>query len=232
MVHTDMELADLVARDLELHLRDLEPTAFAVALWVDEGIDSEIPLYGVSVGADADLAGLRAAPAVRDIPDEHWLHWPSSERWNSGSWTRIAEDFLSPDTEDALEPLRDVIQLEELSLEHDACDLGWPCSCQTDSARRWIDIGVAALRRATVAGEVLVFGEGVEMTCPQRALAMLRTVDPGRFHATFPAWRELAAAVRGGTPTDDLLAACELQRDDVTSTSVELQRAMRVADTR
>jgi len=234
MVHTDAELADLVARDLEMHLRDLETNGppFAVALWVDEGVDSETPTYGVSIGADADLAGLRAAPAFRGITDDQWRSWPSSERWNSGNWAHIAEDFLSTDTDEALDPLRDIIGIEDLDLAHEECDLGWPCSCQTDAARRWLNIGVAALRRATVPGEVLVFPEGPDLTCPQRAVAMLRTVDPGRFHATFPAWRKLADAVRDDGPSDELLAACDLDLDDVTSTSAELRRALTVADAR
>jgi len=191
----------MVARDLERHLNDvsLGSAAFAIALWIDEGYGSadERAIFGVSIGTVAEVDGMRAAPALREIPDDQWYSRPCSERWNSGNWAHIVEQFLTPETEQALDPLREAIRIDEDLLEHHrpSCDFGWPCSCESTAVRRWIEVGVAALAGTKVPAtlpttpDLLVFAESPDLSCAQRITAMRRTIDAARFHETFPAWQ-------------------------------------------
>ncbi len=224
MSHRDEQLAGLVARDIERHLATAEVTgpAFAIALWIDEGAGSGdlTATYGLSIGVDADLAGMRSAPAYRDMPDEYWHQWPASERWNSGCWRHLVDRFLAPDTESAIEPLRELIRAEHEAERGDVeCDLAWPCSCNGPGVRSWVEIGFRAVALTSVpaafptTADVLVFAEGADQTPWQRAVAMRRTVDSDKFHAMFPAWRRLAEAARSASEDDELLAELRLREE-------------------
>jgi hypothetical protein len=249
----DSELADLVARDLERFAEKARVTGavFAVALWVDDGSGAwdGTPEYGVSVGADADLDPLRRAPVHQAIPDDHWYGWPTSERWNSGNWSHVAEDFITPSTKQALRPLSDQIRAEAGDHGDGECDLEWPCSCQASGFTRWLGIAAAAATRVRLpasvpaTSDVVMYVEGPDLQPVQRALAMLRTVPAPLFHAIFPVWRRLAQVIRdtpaespalaGQTSSElaELLIACGLQPSDVATQSRQLHLALHVAAT-
>jgi hypothetical protein len=253
MLRTDEDLAGLVAQDIERHLAAarVEGPVYGIALWIDEGYTSwdETAQYGLSVGTEADTDRMRGAPFYRDIPDERWYGWPTSPHWNSGDWSHLVEDFLRPDTETALEPLREQIRGEVPALE--------------EAAGRWHEIAVKALTLAALPPElpttadVLVYPEGPDLTCAEKALAMLGTVPPERLHESFPVWRRTAEAVRSASADDAMMAdlrartegerfprwheappdeftgllmACGLDWLDVTTSSDNLRTALRVAD--
>jgi len=220
MSRTDEDLADLVAHDIEAYLETLrvESSVYAIALWIDDGSGAadETAQYGLSVGTEGESDRQRAAC---NIPHERWAHWPSSERWNSGNWSHLVEDFLTSSTESALEPLREIIRQEGFENEDAGFDFSWPGSDQFPGVTRWHEIAIKALTSISLpstlpaTADVVVYPEGPDLICAQRAHGMLCTIEPNRFHKAFPAWRRMAEAVRSARADDALMAELRARVD-------------------
>jgi len=251
----DTGLAELVARDLKRHVEarlvDLDGPVYALSLWVE----NVYGVLGVNIATETSFRSLFGAPAYARL-DRQSLYGPAGRRWCSGNWPVIVENFLSDETDTALEPMRVLVQ----EYEHDEAD-------NLEVMRRWAQIGLHAfdlagpLSMRNTVPEAITFVEFPDSTPVGNAEAMLWAVGAERLHRAIPDWRELARAVRAiqsdperlselrekvvspreeiGFPARDepardeltaWLRACDLTWSDVTTTSPQLVRSLAIGE--
>lgn len=250
----DTELARVVARDLVLFLDSyaskVDGPVFAIALWADDQ-----GYFGVSLGTEAWYERQRSITAYRDWSEVELSS--SCFRWHSGNWDIVAREFLSPEVEGALDPLKTVL-----------CDPSTEEEAYYQTVGRWYEIAVQAVRQVQpppslpTSPDLLLYTEYPGATCIEHAEAILQTVPPARFHEVMPVWRETARAVRaaqaderimdqlrryaadppqgarffplGTVPAPDefsaQLRACGLGWDDVLTDSGNLHSVLAIAD--
>src|SRR6185503_12668392 len=98
-------------------------------------------------------------------------------------------------------------------------DFSWPGSDQFPGVTRWHEIAIKALTSISLpstlpaTADVIVYPEGPDLICAQRAHGMLCTTAPNRFHTSFPAWRRMAEAVHSARADDALMAELRARVD-------------------
>lgn len=187
---TDAELAGLVARDLAAHLErraaDLDGPVYAVAL----AAEYEYGQYLATMNSESSYQR-SAGPLESRAARRAQLAGPTGIRWNTGEWDVFADDFVSAQTREALEPLSTVLQTGDD--EDEWLRAGW----------RWVEIAFRAVELArplsvlpATTPDAIAFVSFHDESAVASAAAMQRTVPLDRFHALFPEWRRAAAAVR------------------------------------
>jgi hypothetical protein len=187
----DEELARLVGRDFATHLErraaDLDGPVYAVAL----AAEYEYGQYLATMNSEAFYDRAAGVPGYRNAGRAE-LSGPTGIRWNTGEWRIYADDdFLSAETQQALDPLSTILKTGDDDEE-------W-----TRAAWRWVEIAFLAIdlgRPLTVlpatTPDAIAFVSFHDEGTPASAAAMQRNIPLDQFHALFPEWRQVAAAVR------------------------------------
>lgn len=187
----DRTIAGQIAADLEKHLHEFagelgDDSVYGLALWANDQDGS----IGISIGTERAYAGQISVPAYVNAPDK-W-RGVNGLRWGSGNWPQVVRPFLSAETTAALRPFSEVIYDIDRAEEERCVTL-----------RRFFEIAYSAVLQTSIptdlrtSHDLLMWAEHGDEAAYDHAQIMLRTVDPQRFHMTFPEYRQLASAIDG-----------------------------------